>query len=249
MLLDPAQAFLARPEYVIRQDALLEPALDQVMRNVEFWLNRDPELLRNQLLIQTSNARADILTSDAGIQAMQQLAAKRFAQPVIVRKIVEHSGRKASSTEKTLSEIAGMILSGRPSQARDIPAGSFAEVEADYGLLPAPLEKNSRAKGYFSLLRHRENSGGWLNPTGQPSEPVLARCIRELIQKHPDASRLVLQFTVLRRMGQPVEWRYTVEPSATGIRIHANGKAPGFEENTTANLSSAQLADQASIAP
>jgi hypothetical protein len=232
LVLDPKQAFLGRAEYVIDNSTLLEPALDRAMQNLEFWLNRDPHLLRQQLATQANIVRDEILLSDTGLASLQQLALARFASPAIRRELVPIPGATASTFERKLGEIAGVVLSGRPAPPREIPPATFVQIDADYGLLPAPLERNSRAKGYSSPLRYRENHGGWLGDSNSPALPVIARSVRDLVRRHPDASRLNLVYLVLRRMDQPIEWRLHAEPSSDGaaVILQGEGQSSGFRQ-------------------
>ncbi|MBM3739859.1 MAG: hypothetical protein FJW39_29195 [Acidobacteria bacterium] len=85
LLLDPRQALAGREEHVISADALVEPALDQVLQNLEFWMDGDLDRLRFFLVGQVDTARNGILTSEAGMAALSRQIAHRFANPEIVR--------------------------------------------------------------------------------------------------------------------------------------------------------------------
>lgn len=254
MLLDPDRALLARPELVIRDEASLEAGLDQIMRNLDFWLPRDADQLRVQLGVQVDMARAETLVSEAGLAALTRQAAARFAAPHISRRETTTPGVKADALEKKLSEIAGLVLSSRPAVARDIPPGHSVEIHADYGLLPAPFEKNSRAKNHITPVCHQADHGGWLDSahSERPHPSVIARCVLDLIQQHPDATRLMLRFTVLRRKGQPVEWLFPVGTSPEGgsVSVQGTGRAPGYDEQTApVNFTTPQLRQLAAQAP
>lgn len=254
MLLDPGKALLGRAEFVIREEGLVGPALDQIMRNAESVLGGDAERLHFQLSVQADLARNEMLVSDAGLAVVSRQAAARFAAPEIKRREIATPGVKAGALEKKLGEVAGIVLSGRPAVPRDIPPERHVEIEADYGLLPAPLEKNSRAKGYVTPVRPRADDGGWLerDHPDRPHSAVVARCALDLIRQHPDAARLVLRLIVLRRMGQPVEWQFTVEtePEAGTFVIEGAGRSPGFDEKSPSlRLVISQLRELAAKAP
>lgn len=228
-------ALLGREALVIRDERLLGPALDQVMAGVETWMDGDEGRLRTFLETQVNNARDDLITSPAGIAALDRLAQSSFAKPKITRQEGDNPGRKASGLEKEVAKAAGAILSGRPAEARDLPATHWIEVRADHGLVPAPLEKNPQNKHSVSLLRHRwETSRDWLDEKdpARPRLEVVGRAARALRDQHPQATRLVLRMTVLRSMGAPVDWEFIVEPdAANGFRLSGTGTAPGYHED------------------
>ncbi len=233
-------ALLERDDLVIRDERLLAPLLDRIMSNVETWMDGDEGRLRSYLDAQVISASDELITSAEGIAALDKLAQAAFAKPKIERREGDHPGRKANELEKHAAKVAGTILSGRPAEARDLPATHWIEVRADFGLVPAPLEKNLRNKQSVSLLRHRdETAKDWLDEQ-HPERPrwsVVERAAKEVLRQHPQATRLVLRMTVLRSIGAPVQWEFIIEPKADkDFTLSGTGTAPGFHDDFDSHL-------------
>ncbi|MBL9116653.1 MAG: hypothetical protein JNJ83_16720 [Verrucomicrobiaceae bacterium] len=240
LLTSSNHAFLGREDLIIRDERLLSPLLDRIMSNVESWIDGDEARLRFFLESQVNGARDELITSDDGIKALNSLAQAAFADPKIERHEGKTPGRKASELEKQAAKVAGTLLSGRPAEARDLPAVQWVEVHADFGLIPAPLEKNPRNKQSVSLLRHRQDAAkDWLNDQHpvRPRLEVIARLARDLMHQHPDAKRQVLRMMVLRTSGEPIKWEFIIEPSANKeFNLSGTATAPGFHDDFGSHL-------------
>lgn len=229
-------AFLGREDLVIRDERLLGPAVERIITNVETWMDGDEGRLRTFLETQVNDARRELITSPEGIAEIERLARASFAKPKVTVQEGTSPGRPASDLEKTAASIAGTVLSGRPAEARDLPASPWMEVRADFGLIPAPLEGNPRNKNSVSLLRHRlETSGEWLDDIhhGRPRLTVVEQAGRDLLRQHPKATRVVLLMQVLRTLGAPITWEFEIKPTGTDgeLEISGTGTAPGYHED------------------
>ena len=229
------RAFVGREELIVRDKRLVTPALDRIMAGLETWIDGDESRLRSFLETQVISAGNELITSPDGIAVLDQLAQAAFARPRVEVREGDHPGRKAGEIEKQAAKIAGTVLSGRPAEARDLPASHWIEVRADFGLLPVPLEVNPRNKHSVSLLRHRADAGkDWLDDQHRerPRVEVVERLARDLLRQHPKATRLILHLQVLRTLGAPVKWEFNAAPSSDGtITVAGSGTAPGCHED------------------
>lgn len=235
LLASADRAFLGREELIIRDERLITPALDRIMADIETWIDGDESQLRSFLETQVTSAGNELITSPDGIAVLDQLAQAAFARPKVEVREGDHPGRKAGEFEKQAAKIAGTVLSGRPAEARDLPASHWIEVRADFGLLPVPLELNPRNKHSVSLLRHRADAGkDWLDDQHRerPRVEIVERVARDLLRQHPKATRLILHLQVLRTLGAPVKWEFDARPSsASTMTITGTGTAPGYHED------------------
>lgn len=236
LLTQSDKALLGREDLVIRDEQLLNPALDRIMANVQTWLDGDEARLRTFLETQVTGARNDLMTSPEGIAVLNRQAKAAFACPKVTQSEGGTPGRPASELEKKVAAAAGTVLSGRAAEARDLPASHWIEVRADFGLVPAPLEKNPQNKQSVSLLRHRhETAGDWLDEE-HPERPRLAiveRAAAELLRGHPQATRVVMRMQTLRTLGAPVTWDFVVQRAGAAgeMQLTGTGTAPGYHED------------------
>lgn len=236
LLTQSDKALLGREDLVIRDEHLLNPALDRIMANVQTWMGGDETTLRTFLESEVVSAYNALITSPEGISVLNQQAQTAFARPKVTQSEGGTPGRPASELEKKVAAAAGTVLSGRPAQARDLPTEHWIEVRADFGLVPAPLEMNPRNKQSVSLLRHRrETAGDWLDEE-HPERPRLAvveRAAAELLRQHPRATRVRMTMHVLRSLGAPVTWEFLVQRAGMEGEMHltGTGTATGYRED------------------
>lgn len=227
-------AFLERKELIIHDPELLRPTVKRVVENVESWIDGDEARLHSFLEVEVRNAVHDLITSPEGISALNDLTLDAFKNPTTKIQQESSSGREPTALEIHAAKVFGTLLSGRPSEARGQPAVKWTEVIADFGLVPAPLEKNPRNKQSTNLLRYRADSANdWLDSKRPefPLQTTVEQAVERLVQQHANATQYVLKMQVLRSTGEPITWEFWVQRGEVDdeFLLTGIGKAPGYQ--------------------
>lgn len=248
-LVDPAGALMSDEAYVIRDPELLAAASAEVLERCEPWMDGDLERLRFFMEGHLNGARERLLENDAGIRELSRLIAVRHAKPHIERNVVSLPGREANEIDRAIAHFGGLILSGRPSAPQPVPPVEYVEVLVDFGILPAPLERNESGKNHTLPVRFARDGNPWVHPDdpSRPSDAVAARLLLEGIAAAPEASRIVVRMTVLPALGSARTWDFIAErESSDGDSIRLTfASAP----DTVRTMTVRELEELAATAP
>jgi hypothetical protein len=224
-----------RPEYLVTDASLVEPALDKAMELFDLRSPNEREERTIQRLVDAAMANyRSALHEPAGLKLQEQLIEKRFANPVIttVKRVAPNNEKERELIDKARGMMEKVLGTKSPPRAT-MPEGGVASVTADYGWVPAPLL-------YYSRRGVHQDSDKGMVRGHEAAAPVVARLFMEHIARHPEVSEITLIMKVKHASnGETKSYKYHRNFYADSISGVVQVYSPGLP--TTYPLGEAKM--------